>query len=228
MVVLIIVLMFKTWDDIPAMRGVQTTIVNASSRLFSFGIIIMCLITLFAGGAMLAFGLQMEEFHTFSDSVVTTLIVLSTGSEEIYGVQFSIDPLLASLWHWLVVSIMYVVCLNLVLCILVDAYAESQAQRAEMEKEMHMPTLYEQCIDAALYCIESAHTIFLWSESAAADMVRFFRPLNRSHRIGVAEAYAGEAKGATGSESSLEVDSRICEATFQEVEVISPVCAEDM
>ena len=155
MVMLIIFLMFKTWDGIPAMQGVSATISNASSRLFSFMIILVCLISLFSGGAMLAFGQQMEQFHTFANSFVTTLIVISTGTEDIYEDQLEIDPLLASIWHWLLVCIMYVVCLNLVLCILVDAYGESQAQRQEREaKNEHLPTLYEQTVDTLWYCGE--------------------------------------------------------------------------
>ena len=137
------------------MQGVSATILNASSRLFSFGIILMCLLTLFAGAAMLAFGQQIEQFHTFSDAFVTTLIVMTSGSESIYEVQLEIDPLLASVWHWLLVCIMYVVCLNLLLCILVDAYGESRAQRAEMDKDHILPTLYEQSLDTAFYCVAS-------------------------------------------------------------------------
>jgi hypothetical protein len=155
MVLLMIFLMFKTWDGIPAMQGVSATVLNASSRLFSFGIILMCLLTLFAGAAMLAFGQQMEEFHTFSNSFLTTLIVMTTGSEEVYENQLEIDQLLASLWHWLLVCIMYVVCLNLLLCILVDAYGESRAQLAETVKDMVVPTLYEQSVDTALYYSKS-------------------------------------------------------------------------
>jgi hypothetical protein len=155
MVILMIFLMFKTWDGIPAMQGVSATILKASSRLFSFGIILLCLLTLFSGAAMLAFGQQMEQFHTFANSFVTTLIVMTTGSESIYEVQLEIDPLLASLWHWLLVCIMYVVCLNLLLCILVDAYGESRAQRAKMNKDIVIPTLYEQSLDTFFYCVES-------------------------------------------------------------------------
>jgi len=155
MVMLMIFLMFKTWDGIPAMQGVSATVINASARLFSFGIIIICLLTLFAGGAMLAFGQQMEEFHTFVDAFLSTLIVMTSGSEDIYRVQLEIDKLLASLWHWLLVGIMYVVCLNLLLCILVDAYGESRAQRAELDRDHILPTLYEQGVDAAYYCVES-------------------------------------------------------------------------
>merc|ERR1719498_156289 len=99
MVLMMVFLMFKTWDHIPSLRGVSATLVNASSRLYSFGVIVLCLVTLFAGSAMLGFGQQMEEYHTFSNALVTTLIVVATGTEEIHEVQYSIDPLLASLWY---------------------------------------------------------------------------------------------------------------------------------
>ena len=155
MIVLMIFLMFKTWDGIPAMQGLSATIRNASARLLSFGIILVFLITLFAGSAMLAFGTHMEEFHSFSDAFVTTLIIIATGTEDIYELQFEIDPALASMWHWLLVCIMYVVCLNLVLCILVDAYAQTQLDRDEAEKDSLLPTLSEQCSDTAYYCYES-------------------------------------------------------------------------
>ena len=156
MIVLMIFLMFKTWDGIPAMQGVSASIRNASARLLSFGIILVFLITLFAGSAMLAFGTHMEEFHSFSDAFVTTLVIIATGTEDVYEAQFEIDPALASTWHWLLVCIMYVVCLNLVLCILVDAYAQTQVDRDEAEKDSHMPTLPEQCSDTAYYCFESS------------------------------------------------------------------------
>ena len=190
MVVLMIFLMFKTWDGIPAMQGVSSTIRNASARLFAFGIILICLITLFAGGAMLAFGQQMKEFHTFADSFVTTLIVMATGTEEIYEAQFAIDPMLASLWHWLLVCIMYVVCLNLVLCILVDAYGESQAQRDEMDKDMHMPTLYEQCVDTALYCVESTQEFVFEIKKHPAKLRK---KLSRSTSVAPKQAAASTA-----------------------------------
>jgi len=47
------------------------------------------------------------------------------------------------------------VCLILLLCILVDAYGESRAQRAEMDRDHILPTLYEQTVDAAWYCADS-------------------------------------------------------------------------
>ena len=161
MTMLMIFLMFKTWDGIPAMQGVSATVLNASARLFSFGIILICLLTLFAGGAMLAFGQQMDEFHTFPNAFLSTLIVMTTGSEEIYELQRDIDPFIASVWHWLLVGIMYVVCLNLLLCILVDAYGESRAQHAELNKNIVLPSLYEQTVDTAMYCTTSVRKRFM-------------------------------------------------------------------
>jgi len=155
-----IFLMFKTWDGIPAMQGVSATVLTASSRLFAFGIILVNLLTLFAGAAMLSFGQQMEEFHTFSNAFLTTLLVTTTGSEEVYENQLEIDPLLASVWHWLLVCIMYVVCLNLLLCILVDAYGESRARLAESAKDIVVPTLYEQSVDTALFYSKSFRNRF--------------------------------------------------------------------
>ena len=106
---------------------------------------------------MLAFGTHMEEFHSFGEAFVTTLVVIATVTEDIYEMQFEIDPVVASIWHWLLVCIMYVVCLNLVLCILVDAYAQTQADRIQAEEEdMLLPSLLEQCADTAFYCYESS------------------------------------------------------------------------
>jgi hypothetical protein len=103
---------------------------------------------------MLAFGQQMEAFHDFTTSVVTTLIVMtsSTGGVEIYGKQFEIDPVTASVWYWLMICVMSVVCLNLILCILVESYGEAQAEKSG--KEGKLPTLSEQAKDTFGYLLE--------------------------------------------------------------------------
>ena len=87
MTFLMIFQLFKIWDDIPAMQGVSATIRAAGPGLFSFGIIFISLLTVFAGSAMLAFGHQMEEFHNFYLAVKTTLIVMTTAATEVYDKQ---------------------------------------------------------------------------------------------------------------------------------------------
>jgi hypothetical protein len=91
----------------------------------------------------------MEEFHDFMSAFVTTIIVSATGSENIYEKQFLINPLIASIWHWALICVMYVVCLNLILCILVDAYAGTVMARSKSDGPM--PSLYEQGVDTAQY-----------------------------------------------------------------------------
>lgn len=143
--------LFKVWEGIPAMRSVARAVQIAISRLTSFGVILVCLVVLFAGAGMLAFGQQMTEFHTFMDAIVSTLIVVTTGEADIYNKQFLISPGLASVWHWLLICVMWVVCLNLILCILVDAYAEAQAGVAEAEASI--PSLLDQAKDAGNHFI---------------------------------------------------------------------------
>ena len=140
--------LFKTWEHIPALQGVSRTVSLAASRLASFGIIVVCLVTLFAGSAMMSFGQQMEEFHDIQTAFISTLIVITTGEASIYEKQYLIDPLFASIWHWLLIAVMWVVCLNLVLCILVDAYTEAMTST---QNQGNVPSLFMQAQDLAEY-----------------------------------------------------------------------------
>lgn len=131
------------------MRGVAAAVRIATARLASFSVILLCLITLFAGSGMLAFGQQMAEFHTFQDSIVSTLVVITTGEADIYNRQYLISPAVASIWHWLLICVMWVVCLNLILCILVDAYSEAQTTASDSEEVT--PSLIEQAKETGLF-----------------------------------------------------------------------------
>jgi hypothetical protein len=127
------------------------TIRFAGARLLSFSLIFIILSILFAGEGMIAFGLQMVEFRDFMSSLVTTVIVSATGSEDIYKKQYLINPLIASVWHWSLICVMYVVCLNLILCILVDAYTGTVAARSKSDGPV--PTLWEQSVDTAKHLL---------------------------------------------------------------------------
>merc|ERR1712118_444209 len=119
--------------------------------------ILTCLVCLFAGAGMLAFGQQMEEFHSFPLSVISTMIVMTTGSAHYYPTQYEIDPVFACLWHWMLMTTMWVVCLNIILCILVDSYAEAKAKMLEEEDayEGAMPSLVDQSLVTATSVIDS-------------------------------------------------------------------------
>mmetsp|Transcript_31015 Transcript_31015/g.39917 ORF Transcript_31015/g.39917 Transcript_31015/m.39917 type:complete len:434 (+) Transcript_31015:438-1739(+) len=151
--------MFKIWEGIPSLQGVSDTIVIAGKGLASFSIVLICLITLFAGSAMVAFGQQLEYFNDVPNAFITTMIVMTKGEPDVYYQQYKIDPLFASVWHWLLVCIMYMVCLNLILCILVDAYGEAHNAHSDGDR-LTMPTLWQQTSDTfSYYGQDMFHTV---------------------------------------------------------------------
>jgi len=156
--------MFKIWEGIPSLQGVSDTIVIAGKGLASFSIVLICLITLFAGSAMVAFGQQLEYFNDVPNAFITTMIVMTKGEPDVYYQQYKIDPLFASVWHWLLVCIMYMVCLNLILCILVDAYGEAHNAHSEGNR-LTMPTLWQQTTDTFHYYAEE-----MWEQAQKRRM----------------------------------------------------------
>jgi hypothetical protein len=101
---------------------------------------------------MIAFGVQMEEFHDFVSSFMTTVIVSTTGIEDIYKKQHLINVFMASMWHWSLICVMFVVCLNLILCTLVDAYTGTVAARSKSDGPV--PTLWGQTVDTTKHLSE--------------------------------------------------------------------------
>mmetsp|Transcript_28856 Transcript_28856/g.48749 ORF Transcript_28856/g.48749 Transcript_28856/m.48749 type:complete len:683 (+) Transcript_28856:288-2336(+) len=167
MVILILFMMLKTWENIPALRGISTTLFFASSRLVPLGVIVTTFLFIFAGAGMLAFGQQLEEFHDFTTAFVTTLVATTTASD-VYAKQFAIDPLTASVWYWLLVCIMSVICLHLVLCILVESYGEAAQYADDDESSL---SLFEQGVDTAKYLVERYRQAY-----QKVEKVLFHRP----------------------------------------------------
>ena len=149
-------MMLKTWENIPALRGISTTLFFASSRLVPLGVIVTTFILIFAGAGMLAFGQQLEEFHDFTTALVTTLVATTTASD-VYAKQFAIDPLTASVWYWLLFGIMSVICLHLVLCILVESYGTAAQFASEDEYNL---SIFEQGVDTARYLVERYRQVY--------------------------------------------------------------------
>jgi hypothetical protein len=104
------------------------TIKVAGARLLSFSLIYIAISFLFAGAGMIAFGVQMAEFHGFVSSFMTTVIVSATGINDIYKKQHLIKEFMASVWHWSFICVMYVICLNLIHCILACSLQQLRSQ----------------------------------------------------------------------------------------------------
>jgi hypothetical protein len=139
---------FKVLEGIPALKRVADTLALAGSPLMSFSLVLGILVFLFAGAAMLAFGQKMEGFSNIFNAVMSTLIVMTTGDTVIYAEQYDVSPIIATIWYWLLVTIMYLVCMRLILCILMDAYGE-----ASEDEEIDDTTLYEQGYDTITYLV---------------------------------------------------------------------------
>jgi len=140
---------FKVLEGIPALKRVADTLALAGSPLMSFSLVLGILLSLFAGAGMLAFGQKMEGFHSMYDSMVSTLIIMTTGDANIYNEQYAISPFIATIWYWLLVTIMYLVCLRLILCILMDAYGE-----ASEDDMVDDTSLFEQGLDTLTYLVQ--------------------------------------------------------------------------
>jgi predicted nucleic acid-binding protein len=134
----------STWIDIPALRVVAQTLKVTLKNLAGFGVILCCLVGLFAASGMLMFGQVMDQFHTFQESVITTLIVFFTANTAVYMEQRKISEIFAALWMILMIIIMFFVVVNMVLAIIVDAYQEALECRSP-----HDVSLLQTAMDSA-------------------------------------------------------------------------------
>ena len=112
-------------QGIPALNGLATTIEIALVRLSGLLIAMFCLLSLFAGAGIIVFGSQMEEFSDFPAALRTTAIVFATADTSTYEHQNQIDPWAATIWHWLLMAVMFFTLMNMVLAVLVDAYTDA-------------------------------------------------------------------------------------------------------
>jgi len=138
LVFVIVFRIFKLCNEVHALRNITMTVSMAMSKLVAFGLIVALLVAIFAGAGLLAYGPELEEFHTYPEAIITTLVVMSTGDDTVYNKMFEVDPILSSFWHWLLITIVWLVGLKIILCILVDAYAEAQERLKKEEEEEEM------------------------------------------------------------------------------------------
>lgn len=71
-----------------------------------------------------------------TQALMTTMIIMTTGSADAYRAQLLVNPAFAHTWHWFLIVVLWVVCLNMVLCILVDAYSDAQTRVQEYMQDL--------------------------------------------------------------------------------------------
>ncbi|KAJ1454484.1 hypothetical protein M885DRAFT_618063 [Pelagophyceae sp. CCMP2097] len=130
-VFLVLLRFLRSWTNIPALRVIAVTLFATVRKLASVGIIIICLIVVFAGAGMLMFGQVLQEFHTFKEAAVTTILIFFTADVTVYQKQREVDELSAALWNFLVFAILFFVMVNMVLAIIVEAYEEASKSCSE-------------------------------------------------------------------------------------------------
>jgi len=119
---------FKVWEGIPSLASVKDTLAIAFNRLIALFFAGGVFLGLFASVGMLLFGHRLEEFSSFEAAAVNTALAVVAVDSAIYEKQAEIDPVFAAVWFWPLMFIMFVVLLNMVLGVLVDAASTAASQ----------------------------------------------------------------------------------------------------
>jgi len=112
---------FQVWKGIPAFAVVTKTLALSAHRVGAVLTTTGVLLVLFSGTAMLTYGAQLEEFHCVQCALQETAIIAMTGEPGLYSRMTAVDPLFSALWYWSLIAIVFMVVLNMVLGVLVDA-----------------------------------------------------------------------------------------------------------
>ena len=123
----VLVRLLKVWTNIPALRVVAITLANALKRLATFAIIVISLVGIFAGAGYLLFGHILDEFHSFGEACVTTLVTVFSADPGVYAKMRRVDEVAAAIWNLLVFSLFGMTVVNMVLAIIVDAYEDARS-----------------------------------------------------------------------------------------------------
>jgi hypothetical protein len=154
-----------------------------------------CLLSLFAGAGIIVFGSQMEEFSDFPAALRTTAIVFATADTGTYEHQNQIDPWAATIWHWLLMAVMFFTLMNMVLAVLVDAYTDAmEAMKASPTTSLLEVTRHSLAYYAARILLRSRNT----------------QPVATVHDVApFGSSGHGSGGGSGGSEVAGHADERV-------------------
>lgn len=117
--------LFKSFDAQPRLAVVTRTLVKATQDLVHFFIILVSCYLSLSVNAVLLFGKDNVDFSTWMRSSITSFRVLFGDWD--YNKMREIGLLLCAIWFWVFMLLLFLLMLNILLAILMEAYAEVQA-----------------------------------------------------------------------------------------------------
>merc|ERR1719382_1128359 len=114
--------LFKSFDAQPRLAVVTKTLVEASQDMMHFGIVFFSVYFCMSVNSVLLFGQDVEAFATL-DRALYTCFRMWFGDWD-YDAMKYVGLVNAGMFIWVFVLIIVVLLLNMLLAILMDAYAE--------------------------------------------------------------------------------------------------------
>eukprot|EP00928_Gymnodinium_smaydae_P100431 TRINITY_DN984_c0_g1_i1.p1 TRINITY_DN984_c0_g1~~TRINITY_DN984_c0_g1_i1.p1 ORF type:complete len:619 (+),score=62.44 TRINITY_DN984_c0_g1_i1:81-1937(+) len=119
------------WESIPAMSTVILTLRRATPQLVALAAASVSLLCLYAGMGVIAFGAELNEFSSMTNAIPSTALIVVAAEADLYEKQKEVDDVMATLWFWSLIGLLFIVMLNLTLGVLVNAASASHAEDRE-------------------------------------------------------------------------------------------------
>eukprot|EP00931_Biecheleriopsis_adriatica_P013070 TRINITY_DN11438_c0_g1_i1.p1 TRINITY_DN11438_c0_g1~~TRINITY_DN11438_c0_g1_i1.p1 ORF type:complete len:876 (-),score=181.08 TRINITY_DN11438_c0_g1_i1:39-2666(-) len=128
--IVVMLRLFKSFDAQPRLAVVTSTLKIAAPDMVHFFIVFLSVYFCMAMNGTLLFGQDVEQFATLDRSLITCFrAMLGEWDWETFQI---VGKIYAGTWLWLYVLIVVVLLLNMLLAILMDAYAVVKGKAAEM------------------------------------------------------------------------------------------------
>lgn len=117
---------FQAFQANPRLAVITTTLREASVDMLHFLLIFGIVFINYALGGHLLFGKQLKEWKSLGASVNACFLVLM--GDFSYEEMYAIAPIVSQLWFWTYMLLVFLVMLNMLLAIVMDAYSNVKEQ----------------------------------------------------------------------------------------------------
>jgi len=136
--------LFKSFDAQPRLAVVTRTLATSTQDMIHFFIIFFSCYACMVVNAVLLFGQDYEDFSTFDRAIITCFRTLFGDWD--YERMAEVGRLPCAIWFWAFLLILFLILLNILLAILMDAYGEVQSQAAD---KISLPTQISEMVRRA-------------------------------------------------------------------------------